>query len=305
MGNNDTKLNRYYMYNWNHIRSFLAVVDTGTLSGAAEKLGVSQPTLGRNIEGLETSLGLILFSRGRMGMALTADGLELVENAKEISNLANQLELKAEGKASSVAGTVRITASVIVSAYILPKILSAFREEEPDIDIEIFPTDHIQNLLSRDADIAIRMMPLQQNNLIGRKVNEMALGTYVHQDYIMKHGQPRDYSELFSYDVIGEDRGNLVLNRMEQYGVKGGRELFSFRTDDQIAYWELVKAGAGIGFGACFLARRTPELIPILPELNLSALPMWIAAHQEVKTSLKIRRTVDYLTETISKLDFT
>lgn len=293
------------MYNWYHIRSFLAVVDTGTLSGAAEKLGVSQPTLGRNIEGLEMSLGLTLFSRGRMGMTLTAVGLDLVESAREISDIANQLERKAEGKANSVAGTVRITASVIVSAYILPKILSAFKEQEPDIDIEIFPTDQIQNLLSRDADIAIRMMPLQQNDLIGRKVNEMALGTFVHKDYIAKHGQPKDQSELFSYDIIGEDRGVLLLKQMEQYGIKGGREIFRFRTDDQIAYWELVKAGAGIGFGASFLAKRTPELIRILPELNLSPLPMWIAAHQEIKTSLKIRRTVDYLSVAISKMDLT
>ncbi len=295
----NSKMNRY---NWNYIKAFLAVVDTGSLSAAAALTGISQPTLGRMISALETSLNVTLFSRGRMGMSPSKAGLTLVNDARLLSEQADQLAIKAHSRSSSAKGTVRITASIITSAYILPPVLKAFKAHEPDIDIELVASDKNQNLLSRDADIAIRMVPLHQNSLIGRKVNEMGIGTYVHQDYIDKNGQPETIDKLFEHTLLGLDREGYILQHMASLGIKGDRNMFAFRTDDQIAYWKLLSAGAGIGFCAHFLARKNTNLVPILPELKIPSLPMWIASHQELKTSLKIRLAMDFLFEAIKTM---
>ncbi len=158
------------------------------------------------------------------------------------------------------------------------------------------------NLLARDADIAIRMTRPIQNDLIAVKVNDLAMGTYAHERYLAKTGVPETVQDLAGHRLVGYDRDMLILNGMKALGIEGDRSLFTFRTDDQVAYWELVKAGAGVGFGARWLARQTPELRRVLPDLNIPPLPMWLASHQELRTSLKIRRVMDFLREAISAM---
>jgi DNA-binding transcriptional LysR family regulator len=197
---------------------------------------------------------------------------------------------------------VRIAASDIVATYLLPPILVALKDAEPGIDIELVPSNAVANLLARDADIAIRMTRPLQNDLIALKVNDFAMGVHAHEHYLEKAGKPKTVEDLFGHRMVGYDRDTLILNGMKALGLQGDRSLFTFRTDDQVAYWELVKAGAGIGFGALWLARKTPELRHILPELKIAALPMWLASHQELRTSLKIRRVMDFLREAITAM---
>lgn len=290
------------MFDWNHVRSFLAIVDTGTLSAAAGALGISQPTLGRHVDELEAATGLTLFTRGRSGMRLTEAGLSLVEEARAMSAEADRLALKAAGRAATVAGTVRITASDVVATYYLPPILAALKDDEPEIEIELVPSNTVQNLLSRDADIAVRMVRPTQNDVIARKVGDMTLGTFADRDYLDRHGRPASFADLAAHRLVGYDRDDLILRSMAAMGLPAERRDFTFRTDDQVAYWELVKAGAGIGFGARYLASLTPSLEEILPELQIPPLPMWLAAHQELRTSLRIRRTMDRLFSALSAL---
>jgi DNA-binding transcriptional LysR family regulator len=291
------------MNDWNHIRAFLAVADTGSLSEAASRLKVSQPTLGRYINALEHNIGESLFVRSRSGMALNQTGLALVDDARAMAAEADRFSLKAAGRENRISGTVRITASDVVATYLLPKILSELRDAESAIDIELVPSNNIQNLLSRDADIAIRMVRPTQNDLIARKVNELDMATWAHERYLAKHGRPETVADLFGHRIIGYDRLDMMINVMRQRGVKVVREDFAFRTDDQVAYWELLKAGAGIGFGSTYLARQTPELVQIMPQLEIESLPMWLTSHGELKTNARIRRVMDFLGEALVALD--
>ncbi|MCY6383516.1 LysR family transcriptional regulator [Hoeflea prorocentri] len=287
---------------WNLIRSFLAVADHGALGRAADDLGLSQPTLGRHIDALEASLGLTLFKRGRQGMALTEAGLSIVDDARAMSAEADRLSLKAAGRSQTVRGTVRITASKVVSTYVLPPILSALGREEPDIEIELVPSDTVENLLSRDADIAVRMIRPTQNDLIARKTNDVGMGTYADERYLARFKAPKTVEELFQHRLIGMDRSNLILEGMADLGIHAQRGSFAVRTDDQVAYFELVKAGAGIGFIAHILAAGSPGLQRILPDVTIPPLPIWLASHSELRTSRRIRRTMDFLYEHIRLL---
>lgn len=289
-------------FDWNLVKSFLAVVDAGSLSAAAAASGASQPTLGRHIDELEAISGLVLFERGRAGMRPTQAALALVDEARDMAREADRFALVASGREQSVAGTVRITASAIVSTYVLPPVLAALRRAEPAIEIELVSSNDVQNLLSRDADIAIRMVRPTQNELIARHANEFAMGCYARRDYLAAFGTPQTVEALLAHTLVGYDRSDVILNAMRRLGIAGGRENFALRTDDQVANFELVKAGAGIGFGPRFVARKTPELVRLLPDLPIPALPMWLASHRELHTSLRIRRTADFIFEALRAL---
>lgn len=287
---------------WQQVQCFLAVAERGTLAAAASHLGMSQPTLGRHINALEVSLGLALFIRSRKGMALTEAGLSIVDDARGMRDEADRIALKAAGSAQSVSGSIRITASDIVSTYVLPPIIAALGIAEPDIEVELVPSNTLENLLRRDADIAVRMVRPMQNDVIARKTNEMGMGIYAHEHYLARRGEPANMEEFFRHRLIGMDRSNLIIDGMRDFGIAAERTMFSVRTDDQVAYWELIKAGAGIGFAAHFLANGAPGLRRILPDITIPALPVWLASHRELRTSQRIRRVMDFLHEHVSAL---
>ena len=289
-------------FDWNLIKSFLAVLDAGTLSGAAAATGTSQPTLGRHIDELETLTGLVLFARGRSGMTPTQNALALAEEARAMQAGANAFAMTAAGRDTAVEGTIRITASEVVSTFLLPEILVALAEQEPALEIELVASDSVQNLLARDADIAVRMVRPVQNDLIARKVNEAAMGAFAHRDYLAKYGTPEEFDDFFSHRIIGQDRGDLILRGMAALGLTSDRSAFAFRTDHPIASWELLRAGAGIGFVQVAIAERDPGLVRILPGLDIKPLPYWLCSHRELRHSARVRRVYDFLAERLSAL---
>ena len=158
---------------WTLLRSFLAVIETGSLSAAATRIATSQPTLSRHVRELERVIGVTLFTRSVHGLEPTEAALSLIDDARAMGKAAQALTLKAQGRSQQLTGTVRITASVIVANLVLPPILVALRDTEPSIQIEIVASDFTQNLLRRDADIAIRMIDPTQNALIARKLGKL------------------------------------------------------------------------------------------------------------------------------------
>ncbi|MCI5075120.1 LysR family transcriptional regulator [Oricola sp.] len=289
-------------FDWNLIKSFLAVLDAGSLSGAALSTGISQPTLGRHIDELETLTGLVLFERGRSGMTPTQNALALLEEARSMQAGADALAMTVAGRETAVAGTIRITASEIVSNYVLPEVLIALQEAEPALEIELVASNSVQNLLARDADIAVRMVRPVQNDLIARKVNEMAMGAYARRDYLDRHGTPDTVADMASHRLIGYDRNDLIERGMARLGLTFDRSQFRFRVDNQIVNWELVKAGAGIGFGPRFVAAKSPDLVRVLPWLDIEPLPYWLCSHRELKHSARVRRVYDFLAQRLAAL---
>ncbi|MER9606451.1 LysR family transcriptional regulator [Mesorhizobium sp. M0243] len=286
---------------WNLIKSFVAVAESGSLSAAARKLSASQPTLGRHIGELERALGVTLFRRGRHGYELTEAGSTLFERGKAVSEQANAFSLLALGSVEAIEGTVRIAASEVVAAYVLPEMTMRLGIEEPGIEVEIVASNQVENLLRRDADIAIRMVKPAQNELMARKVCDIELCACAAKSYLDRRGPPLKPADLVDHDLVGFDRGDEIIRGFTQHGIPVTRSSFRFRADNQIVLWEAVRAGNGIGLGQEPLADRDPLIEKVLPDLPLPVLPVWLAMHRDVRTSVRIRRVVDFLHEELKR----
>tara|TARA_R110002124_G_scaffold53247_2_gene152704 strand:- start:48 stop:929 length:882 start_codon:yes stop_codon:yes gene_type:complete len=287
---------------WALLRSFLAVVEGGSLSAAAKSMGATQPTLSRHIRELERALGVILFTRSAQGLDPTKAALGLVDDARAMGAAAEALNLKAQGRSQHLHGTVRITASVIVANLILPPILAALRQAEPSIQIEIVASDTNQNLLRRDADIAIRMADPTQNALIAHKLGDTPMGLFATRGYFDRRGRVTSKEDLKNHDLIGLDRNDFLLRGLASYGINLTREEFALRTDDGLLTWNLLLAGGGIGVAQVILAQRHPDLEQVSAGIDLGALPVWLVMSEEVRSNARIRRVADFLSEAISGL---
>ncbi|RWB54252.1 LysR family transcriptional regulator [Mesorhizobium sp.] len=288
-------------FDWNLIKSFVAVAETGSLSAAARSLEASQPTLGRHIGELEQALGVTLFRRGRRGYELTEAGSVLYERGRAVSEQANAFSLLALGSVEAIEGTVRIAASEVVAAYVLPRLTARLGEEEPGIEVEIVASNQVENLLRRDADIAIRMVRPAQNELVARKVTDISLCLCAARSYLERHGRPEKPADLADHALVGFDRSDEIIRGFAAFGVPVGRSHFRFRTDNQIVLWEAVRTGNGIGLGQKPLADRDPDVETLLPEVPLPVLPVWLAMHRDVRNSMRIRRVADFLHEELKR----
>lgn len=282
---------------WSLWRSFAAVVAEGSLSAAARRIGLSQPTLGRHVETLEQALGVVLFERALTGLKPTELALRLYEPVTQAERALAEAEIVAEGTAGALDGTVRITSSTVTAHYVLPPILAAIRTDFPGIALELVPSDSVENLLLREADIAVRMFRPTQLELISRKLGDLPLTCCAHESYLTRRGTPGDPAELAGHDLIGFDRSELLITVARRMGFDLTRENFTLRTDSQTAMWEMMKAGLGIGFAQEGLVRDAPGMQVLLPDLALPPLEVWLTTHRELFTSRRIRAIYDRLAE--------
>ena len=280
---------------WSLIRALLAVADAGSLSAAARATGISQPTLGRQVAAAERALGIAVFRRHRLGLELTEAGAALIGPAREMQAAAARLMLAAAGRASRLEGTVRITASVVISQRVLPPLLARLRREEPGIELELHPSDDSDNLLYREADIALRMYRPEQLDVVTRAIGEIPLGLFAAESYLARHGRPADVEDLFTHDWVGLDRSDMLIRGLRAMGRPVSRGFFGIRCDDHQVYWRLVEEGAGIGIFQRPLARCQTGLVELFPDLPLPRLPLWLAAHQALRQTPRIRRVWDFL----------
>ena len=280
---------------WNLVQTFFAVAETGSYTAAGKRLGSSQPTVGRHIHELETQLGAPVFQRETRGHRLTETGLKLIDHARAMHAAAARLSLETAGQAEALKGTVRITASVIVSHYLLPPIIARIRAAEPEIELELNPSDATDNLLFREADIAIRMYRPEQLDVITRHVGTQHFGVFATRDYLAAHGRPKDFGDLMRHTFLGFDRSDLMIREMRDMGMPVDRSAFAIRCDNQTVYLEMLRAGCGIGVAPLNVAAQFPELQRVMSDLAIPDLPIWLTAHAALKTSPRIRRVWDML----------
>jgi DNA-binding transcriptional LysR family regulator len=271
--------------NWEWYRSFLAVLDAGSLSGAARALGLTQPTLGRHVDQLEQALALKLFTRSFDGFAPTEAALELRPYAAGLAANAAALRRAAASHGGDVRGTVRITASEVIGVEVLPPILAALRERHPALVFELVPSNEVGDLLRREADIAVRMVRPTQGPLVARHVGGIECGLHAHRRYLEAHGTPRSLEDLAGHATIGFDRENAAIRRLQSAYPALRRSGFALRADSDLAQLAAIRAGFGIGVCQCALAARDPALVRVLrPEFAL-VLDTWIAMHEDLRTS--------------------
>ncbi len=287
-------------FDWNLLQSFLAVADAGSYSGAARQCGHSQPTIGRHIQQLQTQLGAVLFQRGTTGYTPTQTGMALLEHARAMQAAAAKVSLVAEGRADEIAGTVRITASEMMASYTLPALLGNLLRQQPGLQIELVATNSQENLLLREADIAVRMARPVQQDLIGRHLGEVSLGLFAAQSYLDQAGALEEETDILKHTVLGYDRDDTIIQGMKALGFPVKREDFAFRVDDQAAYLEALCAGVGVGATQVMLG-RVKGLVRLLPDLPIPPLPVWLTAHEELRTSARVRCVFDFLAEQLPR----
>lgn len=282
---------------WELYRTLLAVVREGSLSGAARALGLTQPTVGRHIDALEAALGSALFTRSQGGLAPTDGALALVPHAEAMESASAALVRAASGEAEEARGTVRLTASEVIGIEVLPGILASFREAHPQIDIEVLLSNRLENLLRRDADIAVRTARPEQDALIAKKIGEIPVLLYAHRHYVERHGLPASIDDLESHTLIGYDNPPAYMRKLIEEGYPTTRDSFGIRTDNEVAQLAMMRAGAGIGGAQMQLAMHNRDLVPVMHNTIRFPMEVWLVMHENLKMSRRVRLLFDHLAE--------
>jgi DNA-binding transcriptional LysR family regulator len=280
---------------WELYRSFLAVMRERSLSGAARVLGMTQPSLGRHVRELEETLGVSLFARSPQGLSPTDLAHELVPHAQAMASASAALRRAASTRQDVIAGVVRIAASEVIGAEVLPPILAVFRQQHPGIVIELSLSNRAEDLLRRDADIAIRMVRPTQGALVARHVGKIALGVFAHKRYIEANGRPRTIADLAAHALIGFDHETAYIRSMRPSGMPYTREHFALRTDNDLAALAAIRAGYGIGICQVGLGRRDPMLVRLFADSFALHMDAWVVMHEDLRRSVRTRALFDYL----------
>ncbi|KQX19016.1 LysR family transcriptional regulator [Variovorax sp. Root434] len=282
---------------WELYRTFLSVLREGSLSGAARALGITQPTTGRHVAALEEALGTALFTRSQTGLLPTEVALALRTHAEAMESTAASLERAASSQGEGVRGVVRVSGSEVVCAEVLPPIVAGLREAHPTLKVELVATNRVQDLLRREADIAVRMVRPRQEQLVARRIGNIELGFHAHRDYLARHGTPRRMEELAGHSLIGYDQPTAFVRNAGK-SLKGfTRDTFSLRTDSDLTQLALIRAGAGIGICQAALAGRNPALVRLMPRTFSMKLDTWVTMHEDLRHSPRCRAAFDALVE--------
>ena len=286
------------MINWDDLKYFLAMAEEGSLSAAARKLKVSQPTLSRRLVSLEEDVGSDIFVRTRSGLEMTPIGERLLDHARHMRDDVYSIERAITGHDSSLKGTVVISCVEMLGADWLVEKTLAFRRQYPGITVDIKVENTTSDLLRREADIAVRMFRPVQNDLIAKRVANMKYGYYATKQYLEEFGIPKSLKDLDGHEfILPHDE---ILAHTSKYS---GRDQhpnegnIAFRSNSLISLESAVKNGYGIGAYSCLRAQNNPNLVRLFGDLTVYASDIWLVSHAELRRSARIRAMFDFLSE--------
>jgi DNA-binding transcriptional LysR family regulator len=280
---------------WERQRAFLAVIDTGSLSAAARQLCAAQPTVRRRVEDLEAQLGVALFTRSPSGLTPTPLARELAQHARAMAIAAASLARAASAEADAASGAVRITASEVVGMEVLPSILADLREAHPGLVFELALTNRSEDLLRREADIAVRMVRPTQEALLAKRVGNITLGMHAHKRLLDAWGRPASLDEARRLPLIGYETETIGVRAIKALGLDLRPDELTFRTDNDVAQLAAIRAGLGLGICQVGLAARDPMLERVLPEVFSFDLETFVVTHEDLKDVRRVRLVFDAL----------
>ena len=280
---------------WAWLRSFVAVVNGGSLSAAARALNTTQPTVGRHIRAIERRFGETLFDRRPEGLVPTARATDLYERAAVVEQAVTGLAASLIEDTQDLTGVVRVTTSQIFATEVLPYLLAPLLREHRLLQVEVIASDTVHNLLRREADVAVRFVRPTQADIIAVKVGSVTFGLFAHRDYLDKLGSPQVVRDLQAHRLIGLEDAQATVDFLAQLGADIAPSQAQFRSDAFLSHVTALRAACGIGACQLWLADRYPELERVLPALEITRTPIWIAAHDDLRRSRRIRTVFDYL----------
>lgn len=288
-------------FDWNRARSFLVTAEEGSLSAAARALGMTQPTLGRQVSALEEELGVALFERVGRGLVLTPSGLELMEHVRAMGEAAGRMSLSASGHSQSLEGTVSITADEVNAMFTLPPIITRLRAAEPGIKIEVISSNDVKDLRRREADIAIRTAPLTDPDLIARKVGTGLGMLFAARSYIQAAGPFETAADLADAMFVGFSDNAALVSFFNEAGIAVTKDNFPVLSDSLLVLWQMVKSGNGIGIMSADVGKAEPLVENVAPWLPPFEFQIWLVAHRELRTNRRVRFVYDWLANALTK----
>ncbi|MCB9606778.1 MAG: LysR family transcriptional regulator [Polyangiaceae bacterium] len=280
---------------WDLYGAFLAVMQQGSLSAAARALGVAQPTVRRQLERLEAELDVVLFTRSPNGLTPTELALSTLPYAESMASMARALVRATSAPDVEERGTVRVGASEIVGAEVLPHILTELLATHPKLQVELALSNKNEDLLRRSVDVAVRMVRPTQENLLAKRVGKVELGFFASPTYLALRGSPKQFGDLLDGQLlVGPDRDQSFIEALRQGGLDVHPRHFALRTDNQLAQLAALRVGLGIGVCQVPLARRAPVLQRVLPQISFH-LEFWVVTHEDLKGSARVRAVFDQL----------
>jgi DNA-binding transcriptional LysR family regulator len=282
---------------WNLARAFRATAASGSLTAAARQLGLTQPTLSRQVAELERSLGITLFERVGKRLVLTNAGLGLLEHAEAMATAAETMALAAAGRSQDIAGRVTISAGDILSAYLLPDLVARIRQKAPQITLVVVASNSISDLRRREADIAIRHVRPTEPDLIARLAREMTAHLYAAESWVARHGMPGSVADIADTELLGFEPAEQFVEHLKGLGVKAAPERLPIVSESAIVIWEMLRRGLGVGMMLSEVAERTAGVVRLLPELPGTPVPCWLVSHRELRNSRRVRLVFETLAE--------
>ncbi|MEZ4327523.1 MAG: LysR family transcriptional regulator [Polyangiales bacterium] len=287
-------------FDWNQARAFLVTAEEGSFSAAARALGLTQPTLGRQVAALEEALGVTLFERVGQRLELTVTGVELMEHVRAMGAAAMRVSLSAAGQSESVEGTVTVTASEVITAFLLPAVVAQLRETHPGITLELVAANEVRDLQRREADIAVRNVQPTQPDLFARKLRDTTAHFYAAPTYIERAGPFERSADLARAGLFAFDRSTTMVEGFKALGIAVDAAQFILTTPSHFVQWELCKRGLGVCVMMDDVGMAEPGVRRLFPDLPSIPVPMWLVCHRELHTSRRIRVVFDALAEHLS-----
>jgi len=290
------------MENWDEVRTAFQVARLGTVSGAAEVLGVHHATVIRHIDALEQRLGVKLFQRHARGYTATEAGQDLLQVAKATDDQFTQLSGRLKGRGSSVTGDLVVTSLATFSPILAP-ILSEFQAEHPELIVRYLTGDRLFRLEYGEAHVAIRAgtAPDQPDNVVQPFMRQQ-IGLYASHGYIKRKGRPDGPESYVEHNFVGHDTETRApFNMWLRDNVP--MENIVYRTVDNRSMEDAIVAGAGIGFLPSAVASRYTNLVQVAEPRPEWAAPLWLVTHVDLHRTAKVQSFLTFLKAAVKDLD--
>ena len=286
--------------NWNDIRVFLAVAETGKIGLAAEKLKLDPTTLGRRIKRLEQRLQATLFERTRTGQVLTEAGDKLLAQAEAMAQAARSIDEQMAAE-TGLSGTLRISVSEGFGSQFLTPYLGNFAEAHPNVTLDLVANSGLLSPSKREADISVMLSRPTAGPVLCRKLADYSLRLYASRAYLDRRGEPASPADLLTgHTLVSYVPDLLYALELNYLGEFHNGLQARIRSSSINAQYRLVAEGAGIGVLPCFIAEGTDGLVPICPEKRIMR-SLWLVTHKDTQSLARVRVGKAWLTDCVMK----